>query len=100
MISAALSAFLLAGVLSSNLFIGRTAANLGNYITMESQARRGLETFAQDVRMSKGITWNDDTLFEYLLNPAKYIPGTKMVFAGIKKDTERNDLIAFLKANA
>jgi hypothetical protein len=59
MISAALSAFLLAAVLSSNLFIGRTAANLGNYITMESQARRGLETFAEDVRMSKGITWND-----------------------------------------
>lgn len=59
MISAALSAFLLAAVLSSNLFIGRTAANLGNYITMESQARRGLETFAEDVRMAKGITWND-----------------------------------------
>jgi type II secretory pathway pseudopilin PulG len=59
MISAGLSAFLLAAVLSSNLFIGRTAANLGNYITMESQARRGLETFAEDVRMSKNITWND-----------------------------------------
>jgi prepilin-type N-terminal cleavage/methylation domain-containing protein len=59
MISAALSSFLLAAVLSSNLFIGRTSANLGNYITMESQARRGLETFAEDVRMSKNITWND-----------------------------------------
>ena len=36
-----------------------------------------------------GITWGDDTLFEYLLNPAKYIPGTKMVFAGLKKEDER-----------
>mmetsp|Transcript_44986 Transcript_44986/g.32898 ORF Transcript_44986/g.32898 Transcript_44986/m.32898 type:complete len:105 (+) Transcript_44986:58-372(+) len=47
--------------------------------------------------ISKGVTWNEETLFEYLENPKKYIPGTKMVFAGIKKDTERNDLIAYLK---
>jgi cytochrome c len=49
--------------------------------------------------ISKGITWEDETLFEYLLNPKKYIPGTKMVFAGIKKEDERRDLIAYLKAS-
>ena len=36
-----------------------------------------------------GITWNDDTLFEYLLNPTKFIPGTKMVFAGLKSENDR-----------
>jgi len=45
----------------------------------------------------KGIEWNEKTLDVYLTNPKKYIPGTKMVFAGLKKAQERADLIAFLK---
>lgn len=46
--------------------------------------------------VNKGITWGEDTLLVYLENPKKYIPGTKMVFAGIKKESERLDLIAYL----
>jgi cytochrome c len=46
---------------------------------------------------NSGVVWKDETLFEYLENPKKYIPGTKMVFAGLKKPQERADLIAFLK---
>ena len=49
--------------------------------------------------ISKGITWSEETLFEYLENPKKYMPGTKMVFAGLKKEAERNDLIAYLKSS-
>ncbi|KAG8748247.1 iso-1-cytochrome c [Ceratobasidium sp. 414] len=47
--------------------------------------------------VNKGIVWSEDTLFDYLENPKKYIPGTKMAFAGLKKEKERNDLIAHLK---
>ncbi|XP_075232891.1 cytochrome c [Lycorma delicatula] len=50
-----------------------------------------------EANISKGITWNKDTLFIYLENPKKYIPGTKMIFAGIKKPQERADLIAYLE---
>ncbi|CAD6888474.1 unnamed protein product [Tilletia controversa] len=47
--------------------------------------------------VNKGITWEESTLFEYLENPKKYIPGTKMAFAGLKKEKDRNDLITWLK---
>jgi hypothetical protein len=42
-------------------------------------------TFIRQANRDSGITWSDEHLFHYLLNPKKYIPGTKMVFAGLKK---------------
>ena len=41
-------------------------------------------------------TWSIDELSQFLINPKKYIPGTKMVFAGLKKDTDRANLLAYL----
>ncbi|KAH0365374.1 hypothetical protein KCU65_g6154, partial [Aureobasidium melanogenum] len=56
-----------------------------------------VEGFAySDANKQKGITWDNDTLFEYLENPKKYIPGTKMAFGGLKKAKDRNDLITYL----
>ena len=42
-----------------------------------------------DANKNKGIVWGEDTLWVYLAAPKKYIPGTKMVFAGLKKPKER-----------
>jgi cytochrome c len=43
-----------------------------------------------------GITWDEATLKEYLLNPKAKIPGTKMIFAGLPKEDDRDNLIAYL----
>ncbi|KAL8681234.1 MAG: hypothetical protein Q9186_002612 [Xanthomendoza sp. 1 TL-2023] len=50
-----------------------------------------------DANKAKGVEWKEDTLFEYLENPKKYIPGTKMAFGGLKKPKDRNDLITHLR---
>ena len=43
------------------------------------------------------VTWNEDTLKSYLADPHKFIPGDKMAFAGIKNESQLDDLIAYLK---
>ncbi len=44
-----------------------------------------------------GLTWDEATLAEYLRAPKKLVPGTKMVFAGVKNEAKLQDLIAYLK---
>lgn len=46
--------------------------------------------------MSSGLTWDEETLEKYLKNPKGLVPGTKMVFVGLKKDDEADDVIAYL----
>jgi cytochrome c len=43
-----------------------------------------------------GITWDDATFAEYIKDPKAKVPGTKMVFAGIKDEQKIKDLIAYL----
>jgi cytochrome c len=50
-----------------------------------------------EANKNSGITWNEATFKEYIQDPKAKIPGTKMAFAGIKKEQEINDLWAFLK---
>ena len=49
-----------------------------------------------DANKNSGITWDEATFKEYIKDPKAKIPGAKMAFAGIKKESEVNDLWAFL----
>ena len=50
-----------------------------------------------DANKNSGIVWNEATFKEYIKDPRAKIPGTKMIFAGIKNEQEINDLWAYLK---
>lgn len=70
-----------------NGLIGRKSGTVEGYAY--SEANKG-----------SGLTWDEDTFREYIKNPKAKIPGTKMVFAGIQKDEEIDNLIAYFKTFA
>jgi cytochrome c len=49
-----------------------------------------------DANKNSGITWNREAFLEYIKDPQGRIPGTKMVFAGIKSEKEADDLWAYI----
>ena len=49
-----------------------------------------------DANKNAKIVWNEASFREYIANPRGRIPGTKMIFAGIKNEQEVTDLWAFL----
>lgn len=73
----------------------KTGPNLNGLFGRKTGQKEGYSY--TEANKNKGITWGEDTLDVYLTNPKKYIPGTKMVFAGLKKEKERKALIAYLK---
>ncbi|MCF7687118.1 MAG: prepilin-type N-terminal cleavage/methylation domain-containing protein [Cephaloticoccus sp.] len=61
LISAGISAFIMVGILQTFLMIGRTGFNAANYCVMEAESRRAMETFSQEIRMARTVTWNSNT---------------------------------------
>ena len=60
-----------------------------------------LEGFSYSAAMTEkrdeGQTWTFEYLDEYLFAPRTVIPGTAMTFAGLKRDDERTNVIAYLR---
>jgi cytochrome c len=57
-----------------------------------------VENFNYSEAMKKfDHTWDEGALDEYLADPRGTVPGTKMIFPGIKEKTERDDVIAYLE---
>jgi cytochrome c len=49
-----------------------------------------------DVMKNSGITWTPDNITKYLADPKGFMPGNKMVFAGLKKEEDEKAMIAYL----
>ena len=64
--------------------VGRKSASLANYSY-------------SDAMKKFDHTWTPQTLDTYLTDPRGVVPGTKMIFPGIKDQTERENLIAYLE---
>jgi Tfp pilus assembly protein PilW len=60
MIAATISTFVLAGVLSAFLLIGRTGFAASSYSELEAETRRALEIFGEDARKATDIHWNSE----------------------------------------
>jgi len=50
-----------------------------------------------DAMKNSGLTWDEATLDKYLANPRQTVPGTRMVFSGLPKEQDRQDVFAYLK---
>lgn len=67
--------------------VGTKAGEVANY------------SFSTAMKQS-GLTWTPEKLDAYLQDPQKVVPGNKMPFPGLKTDSDRTDVIAFLASSA
>jgi Tfp pilus assembly protein PilW len=61
MVAASLGSFILAGVLTTFVMIGRVITNAGNYSDLDSDARQGLESFGREVRSAESVATYSNT---------------------------------------
>jgi cytochrome c len=72
----------------------RVGPNLYGIVNEPKGQGRGFNFSA--AMKGKGGTWTFDDLNKFISNPKGFVPGTAMGFAGIQKDSERADVIAYL----
>lgn len=73
-----------------NGIIGRPIASVGDYKYSKALVKYG----------EAEKTWREDNLAAYLESPRKVVKGGRMAFAGLRKQKDRDDVIAYLKQAA
>lgn len=74
----------------------RVGPNLYGIVDAPKGEGRGFNFSA--AMKAKGGTWTYDDLSKFIASPKGFVPGTAMSFAGIQKDSERADVIAYLRS--
>lgn len=72
-----------------------TGPHLFNTVNRDKGSIEGFG-YSSTLASMEGV-WGYDELNAFLLNPKGYVQGTKMSFSGLKKDTDRANLIAYLE---
>lgn len=76
----------------------RVGPNLHGVFGREVGTAEGF-TYSQAVQ-DADFTWDADHLDHWLQNPQTFLPGNRMAFAGVRDETQRRDLIAYLMVEA
>ena len=70
-----------------------------NLFGIAGKKAASVEGYRYSKAMKKsGVTWDDASLDKFLKKPKKFVKKTKMGFGGLKKESQRADVIAYLKS--
>ena len=75
----------------------KTGPHLVDIIGRVAGSADGYKRYSNAMK-SSGIVWNEETLDGYLEKPKAYVKGTRMLFAGLRKEEDRANVIAYLKS--
>lgn len=75
----------------------RVGPSLHGIVGKTAGTVEGFRTYSP-ANKNSGVTWTPEVMFDYLENPQRFMPGTRMVFPGIPSEKERADLIAYLQS--
>ena len=75
----------------------KTGPHLVNIMGRAAGSADGYKKYSNAMK-SSGIVWNEETLNGYLEKPKAYVKGTRMIFAGLRKEEDRTNVIAYLKS--
>lgn len=70
--------------------------SLNKVIGRKAASEAGFKTYSPAMQKS-GVTWTEDNLKKYLADPKGFVPGNRMVFAGLKKPDDAENVIAYIK---
>lgn len=74
----------------------KTGPNLDNLFGRVAGTAENFPRYSK-VLKEAGFVWTEEKLDQWLVGPKTFLPGNKMAFAGVAKEQDRWDLMAYLR---